>query len=170
MQAAIPGQFDVMISRSGGIAAHIDSMQTGTLTPASPFIHFDQWNVIGISWGDQGVKIMANGKSIDSSAVAVSHYLTYFGSINFGYWTNQNDIRRMKGAMKNIRFSFKENDFTFSSKSPWLGADTGFVQKTICNGQSLDGYDKPGKYVVTSAKTAEGCDSLYVLDLKIAPN
>ena len=80
-----------------------------------------------------------------------------------------NDFRRMNGAIKDVRFSFIENDFTFSAKSPWLGADTGHVQKTICFGQSFNGYNHQGKYIVTSAKTTEGCDSLYVLDLTIAP-
>ena len=168
-QGSSPGQFRLVNSRKGGIASHIDSMQTGTLTPASPFIWFDQWNVIGVSWGDQGVKIMANGKPVDSSAATVSPLFSDFGYINFGYGFLQNGTRKMNGAMKDIRFSFKENDFTFSAKSPWLGADTGHILKTICYGQSFEGHDESGKYLMTQDKTAEGCDSLAGLDLKIAP-
>ena len=139
------------------------------MIPVSPFIYFDQWNVIGISWGDRGVKIMANGKPVDSSGIAVAPFTSDLGSFDFGYHSYPNDFRRMNGAVKDVRFSFRENDFTFSAKSPWLGADTGHVQKTICFGQSFNGYDHQGKYIVTSAKTTEGCDSLYVLDLTIAP-
>lgn len=168
IQGAVTNQFDLLISRYGGITSHIDSMQTGTLVPASPFIYFDQWNVIGLSWGDQGVKIMANGQLVDSSSAAVIPDFRYYSFIDFGFGSVQNGIRRMNGAMKDIRFSFKEDDFTFSAKSPWLGADTGYLQKTICYGQNFEGHDQPGRYVVTSSKTAEGCDSLYVLDLTIA--
>ena len=168
MLGGLPGQFNLMISRNGGVVSHIDSIQSGTFVPASPFVHFDQWNVIGLSWGDRGVKIMANGKFVDSSAAPIIPYFSSYGNILFGYWSDQTEISRMNGAMKDIRFSFKENDFTFSAKSPWLGADSGYLAKTICYGQSFEGHDQPGRYIVTSSKTAEGCDSLYVLDLTIA--
>jgi hypothetical protein len=135
IQGGAPRIFDWLISRNGGIASIIDSMQTGTLIPVSPFIYFDQWNVIGISWGDRGVKIMANGKLVDSSGIAVSPLTNDLGSLNIGNHFDPTDFRRMSGAVKDVRFSFKENDFTFSAKSPWLGADTGHVQKTICFSQ-----------------------------------
>jgi Metallo-peptidase family M12/PKD domain len=166
--------FFLFFSKWGGMQVAVDSVVLGNIAKgvAGP-LKLNEWNNIGISYGDSGIRVMLNGQSFASDAhILDSAHALKLGTFNFGthigkigYETNgYNYLKGFEGALDMVRFSHRQKDFTFSSMLPWQGKDTVVINKQICFGNSFEGHNKTGTYFKKNI-TADGCDSITTVNL-----
>ncbi len=167
--------FHLMFTKWGGLQLMIDSNGLGHIEPgrAGPLM-LNQWNHIGFSYGDKGIKLMVNGSLYDSSVQVIDTSLFRLRSVLIGTFVLtvspnfyvQRYYKGFAGGIDMMRFSLKQNDFTFSASLPWQGKDSIFLQKRICAGQTFSGLDKSGVYYFNN-QLPNGCDSVTRLQLQV---
>lgn len=166
-------QFALKFSTWGGVQFGIDSLKIGSIKPgeAGPLV-LNAWNTIGVSFGQQGMQLSVNGQAYGRLDSVITpdrlKYLSYsFGSQVVAGSPAGTYVYGFKGALDKVRFSFKENDFTFSSYPPSQGMDTTVIKKTICAGDSFEGHTTSAQYFKRFSG-AGGCDSITATYLAVA--
>jgi Metallo-peptidase family M12/PKD domain/Reprolysin family propeptide len=161
-------------SKTGGLELVVNSIRIGSIAPgyAGP-LNFNQWNTIGISYGQQGIQLMVNGSiygfdnSIISRDVLPRNLAFYVGGFTTILPNSQYLYQGFEGALDLIRFSQKEQDWTFTKTPTWQGMDTVVINKTICYGSTFNGFDRSGIYYSQNTGVG-GCDSVTTLGLRVA--
>ncbi|MBP6022655.1 M12 family metallo-peptidase [Ferruginibacter sp.] len=167
--------FFLNFSKWGGLQVAVDSVVLGNIANgvAGP-LRLNEWNNIGISYGDKGIHVMLNGKLFASDPHIIdSAHAALLGRFHFGTHTGRIVgygaafyLKSFEGALDLVRFSHQQKDFTFSSAIAWQGKDTVVVNKQICFGSSYDGHNKTETYFKKNI-TAGGCDSVTTVNLKV---
>jgi hypothetical protein len=169
-------KFFLNFSKWGGIQVGIDSVKLGNVDPnVNGPLELNKWNNIGISYGRQGIQLWVNGTLYAASNHIIdSAHSATLGSFNFGTHIGRPGhsttapiiYKGFEGALDKIRFSFTEQDFTFSRNQAWQGKDTVIKTVRLCYGGSYDGYVHDTVYFKENI-TAEGCDSVTQIRLHI---
>ncbi len=167
--------FFLFFSKWGGLQIAVDSVVLGNIANgvAGP-LKLNEWNSIGISYGDEGIHVMLNGQifASDPHVIDAAH-AALLGRFNFGaylgrigYGLTPFYYKGFEGALDLVRFSQQQKDFTFSSAITWQGKDTVVINKQICFGSSYEGHNKTETYFKKNI-TADGCNSITTVRLKI---
>ena len=168
--------FSLAFSKWGGMQVAVDSIVLGNIANgiAGP-LRLHEWNNIGISYGNQGIRVMLNGQLFATHPHVIADTPSVpLGRFNFGAYlgrisNNPFDplyVKSFDGAIDLIRFSHKQHDFTFSSGPAWQGKDTVIINKQVCYGDSFLGYTATGTYYRSAVSTA-GCDSVTRVNLLV---
>lgn len=167
--------FHLMFTKWGGLQLMIDSNGLGHIEPGrvGPLL-LNQWNHIGFSYGDNGIKLMVNGALYDSSEQVIDTSLFRLRSVSIGTFVStvtpnvysQRYYKGFAGGIDMMRFSLKQNDFSFSAALPWQGKDTVKFEKRICSGNSYNGYTQTGIYHSGNIGL-NNCDSVTALHLTV---
>lgn len=170
-------RFEMHFTKWGGLQFVINRIKTGSISAntAGPLI-LNQWNNIGVSYGDKGIRLLVNGKLYDSSNQIIDTAAFRLNGFNTGTYITHipsapfapKHYRGFLGGMDMIRFSQSQNDFTFSTQLPWQGKDTVTEEKIICYGASYMGHGSSGTYYIKS-RLPNGCDSITRLMLTVNP-
>lgn len=167
--------FFLFFSKWGGLQVAVDSIVLGNIANGVPGpLKLNEWNNIGISYGDKGIHVMLNGQTFASDPHVIdAAHAALLGRFNFGAYQGRigYDItpfyfKGFEGALDLVRFSQQQKDFTFSSVIAWQGKDTVVVNKQICFGSSYEGHNKTETYFRKNI-TAGGCDSVTIVNLKV---
>ncbi|MBC7902252.1 MAG: hypothetical protein H7Y27_02480 [Gemmatimonadaceae bacterium] len=160
-------------TKAGAVMLTVDSFKVGSLAPESAGkLKLNQWNTIGLSFGDLGIELLVNGTSNGKLDTANVIRFTETGfRVGFGSWNLPvsfiPNIYGFEGGIAKIRMSETEKDYTFSSKPTWQGTDTSVTLKTICAGATYEGQSNAGIYYKT-LKNPAGCDSVITTHLMVA--
>jgi hypothetical protein len=166
-------KFALKFSKWGGVQFGIDSLKIGSIKPGDPGpFKLNAWNSVGVSFGQQGMHLLVNGYNYSGlDSIILPERLKYLffpvGSEVVGALPAGTYVYGFEGALDKVRFSYKENDWTFSAYPAWQGADTVVQTKAVCNGGSFEGHTSSGIYN-TSSVTSAGCDSVTTTYLTVA--
>jgi PKD repeat protein len=165
--------FRLMYTRWGGVGLLIDNKFVGNISPGvTGPLQLNQWNNLGVSFGPTGIFLKVNGVNVGRYEGKLRDTIFKAMVPTFGGYVasaNQYTLRYLgfTGLLDVVRVSYFENDFTFSSDMATQGKDTSYVHKTICNGDTFNGYAQSGIYNLKNI-AADGCDSTTKLLLTVA--
>jgi PKD repeat protein len=163
----------LMYTRWGGVGVLVDNILVGNIgKDVTGPLQFNKWNHLGISFGPGGIFLKLNGADIGSYEGKIRD--TLFNGVTpviggYTVFSNQYVLRYLgySGLLDIVRISYLEKDFTFSNGLAAQGRDTVNISKTICAGESYNGYSETGVYHIKHI-TANGCDSITKLFLTVA--